>query len=723
MLMSSVLLDISLYKTITTFDFPKWIFLVLLAVLLTVGVKCAPRGKFQEQPFSLETSKCIKGFCAVAIILHHLSQYLVSLQKADVLFLFNDIGVVFVGIFFFFSGYGLYTSLKSKDNYLKGFVKKRFSTILIPFYACIFVFVLFALFTRKSFTTSELIAVLTGWNLINSHMWYVVEIAILYLAFFVIYKTIRNRNIATIVMSCVVLLMTIGSLLLGHKGMTIWFSGEWWYNTTFLFIIGILVSKNEEAVMAFAKRYYKILLPVFIVFSIGLGIATQYALNTWSYWNEYPGYPGYKEKFLCLIIQLPWVICTTITSLLLMLKLKFGNRVLKFLGSISLELYLIHNLFLTGLTDNTIASIPSVAMLIIFTYICSIAMAFVLSGIDKYLVAAINKRTLKPAINDGRIHSFDVMRLVMSFFVVAIHVPFRNNSSAVIAFGKTAVPFFLVISGYLLYRDDTSDMMKRLIKQTKRIFILMIASSTLYGILYILISYNQYHSFTMVKLMFTRNRIIDMLLYNMPLFSEHLWFFGSFFYALIILIVLTKTKLIKKVMFIAPALIVAYVLLSWYGSSEYHVYRNALLISFPYLMMGMLIRRFQNTIIRIPKVVLWIAMAVLCFTNMFELKYHVRGVAIPFVSAEIMVYVIVLLCLKYKDFGYGTLAEKLGSKYTLAIYILHIVPVLFMEEIFYMQAGFVTNFGPVTIFIFTLLVAMIIKIKYFLPGRKRVLEK
>lgn len=38
---------------------------------------------------------------------------------------FEDLGVLFVGFFFFCSGYGLITSFENKEHYLKGFLKKR----------------------------------------------------------------------------------------------------------------------------------------------------------------------------------------------------------------------------------------------------------------------------------------------------------------------------------------------------------------------------------------------------------------------------------------------------------------------------------------------------------------------------------------------------------------------------------------------------------------------
>ena len=200
------------YRSFISFEFPLVIIFPLLALLLLVGVKVSKRKEWQDNPFSLETSKAVQGFAAVCIILHHLSQELA--EKAGVLGDFEDLGVLFVGVFFFFSGYGLYTSLKTKENYLKGFLKKRLTTILIPFFTCNSLFVASICFEGAKLSPVETLTLLSGWYLLNSHMWYVVEIAILYLAFFAIYRLIKNRTAATVVMGIFVALMITGLLML-----------------------------------------------------------------------------------------------------------------------------------------------------------------------------------------------------------------------------------------------------------------------------------------------------------------------------------------------------------------------------------------------------------------------------------------------------------------------------------------------------------------------------
>ncbi|MBO4579089.1 MAG: acyltransferase [Clostridiales bacterium] len=704
------------FKEFTSLNIPIYVVLIALALLLLLGCKPSKLHEWQEEPLSHDNTKKIQGFAAVAIIVHHLSQELA--EQADAIGFFEDLGVLFVGIFFFFSGYGLYTRLKTKENYLKGFLKRRLTTVLVPFYICILVFTVAAFIRGKILTPLQLLGVLSGWSLINSHMWYIIEIAILYLAFFLIYRLIKNRTVATAVMGIFVAAMTAGSLMLCHgKDMSCsyWFQGEWWYNSTFLFVIGIIVAKHANGLRKIARKAYAVLLPVSAALTVVLGIQTRYMLKTYSYWSEIPGKdPAYLDKIRCLSVQLPWIIVFVCFVLLLMMKIRFTNPVLKVLGSISLELYLIHNLILTGLHDGSIFNVKSPGMYIILTIMISIGLAYILHGTDKYLIALITGKKKKPADPalkiSSHIHSIDLMRIVMAFFVVAIHMPFDGKAGNVfITYGKTAVPFFLVVCGYLLYREDNKEMMKRLIKQTKRILIFFIASNIFYMVFHAIYLRVTEHSFKGMAACFKPKALLDFLLYNFSPFSEHLWYLGSLLYALLIMLLLTKLKVMKYAMFAAPLLVAGYVVLSHLGVGEGYQLRNAILVGLGYTMMGMIIRRFEKKILdhKATAPILWIVFIICCVTAILELNHYRQGVAVPFVSCEILVYVIALLCLKYPDFGKGTLAEWLGRECSLTVYIMHIA-VMYL----FMMTGndrFFGKYGAITVFVTTTVIAALYK--------------
>lgn len=364
--------------------------LVVLFLFFLYRVKLTPAGCWHEDFLSLPVSKGLQGFCAVLIVMHHISQQLA--ENAGPLHWLENVGVCFVGIFFFFSGYGLLKSLLNKEDYLKGFFRKRMPVILIPFYVIIFIFLAFSLSIGDVYTPGELIGIITGWLLLNTHMWYIVEIAIFYIAFYFIFRFIKKRSTALAVMTVFVVLVTVGSLLLGHGDY--WFQGEWWFNTSLLFVIGMFIAQYETQIVAFIKRFYAAALVLFAAATALFFSATMYMLENYSYWSETETSLAYGDKFRCLSVQLPFVICFVFLLLIITMKVQFKNPILSFLGNISLELYLIHNLFLI-----LFSWIPGFVIedRVLFTFAvlcCSITAATILHFLDGKLIGLFKKKQI-----------------------------------------------------------------------------------------------------------------------------------------------------------------------------------------------------------------------------------------------------------------------------------------------------------------------------------------
>lgn len=401
------------------FSFSIWILILPLAYILLCGMKIKDAdyipsqkelrmmekgeldesevyGAWQKNPLDLKQSKALLGFFAVLIVMHHLVQT-IGAENASIFKVLENFGVCFVGAFFFYSGYGLMKSTMEKDGYLKGFFKKRFPTILIPFYLCTFVFLIVDICTGKQYTAGQWAGYLTGWILRNTHMWYIVEIAILYLAFYLCMRFIKNRKIAVGCMILFLCLLTVISLLLCHG--SYWFQGEWWYNSTLIFFFGIVVALKETKFLDFCKKNYLLLCSICLV---GFGAFTTlngYMLANHGYWTETATDPGYADKFMTLGPQLTMTFFFVSLLILISLKCRFENRVLDFLGKISLELYLIHNLFIMHLD-----MLSGIGIYVVSVLTCSILTASLLHEIITFVLCKINKRPyprpkdMRPAI-------------------------------------------------------------------------------------------------------------------------------------------------------------------------------------------------------------------------------------------------------------------------------------------------------------------------------------
>ena len=179
------------------------------------------------------------------------------------------------------------------------------------------------------------------------------------------------------------------SLRLGHDKTTptqgLWLHGEWWYNTTLLLPAGILFAKWEKPILSFVRKFYAIVLIVAALLTAFLYKETLFMLRTKGYWVEWDGYAGYKEKLQTLAVQTPFVLLAVFTVIVILQKIEFGNKILDFLGSIALELDLVHNLFLLYMP----ASIR--VWYIRGCYGASIALATVLHVADHKLIGLIRQ--------------------------------------------------------------------------------------------------------------------------------------------------------------------------------------------------------------------------------------------------------------------------------------------------------------------------------------------
>ena len=96
------------------------LFAVLLAILLLWNCGYSD---FNQEYLSKDNSRIIKGFCSILIVIHHIAQR----TTGGIIFpVFGYIGFLAVGVFFFYSGYGVMVQYELKgQRYLERFFGSR----------------------------------------------------------------------------------------------------------------------------------------------------------------------------------------------------------------------------------------------------------------------------------------------------------------------------------------------------------------------------------------------------------------------------------------------------------------------------------------------------------------------------------------------------------------------------------------------------------------------
>lgn len=352
---------------------------VVLAVLLLWGGKFAfRRGQFHEDSTSLEVTKSLRGFAAIGVILHHISQQS-AFQWAGggkgpgELSIFVNAGFFFVAIFFFCSGFGLIKSLQTKQDYLNGFIKKRvWKAILIPFYVNVVLYAIYNVCVGNKFPTIQWVTKFLGLTLMNEYAWYPIVLSVLYVAFYLIFKNVKNRKVAFFLMFVVIFLQGVFFAFNGHfawwagkknwwlssgpdewwkqQGI-IWYFGEWWVNSCIAFLIGMIFGQYEEKIKNWFKKLYILKLVGCLVLFYGFYLLSKYAQGKYGYWSEWNGQgPGILNKFICFCAQLPEVSMFVISIFAVMLVYHAENPVSKFFGNLSYETYMMNYIPITVFT-------------------------------------------------------------------------------------------------------------------------------------------------------------------------------------------------------------------------------------------------------------------------------------------------------------------------------------------------------------------------------------
>lgn len=361
---------------------------VILPILLLFKAKISKKGEWNDA-FSLDQTKSFQGFLAVCIMLHHIGQKTCAswlfppTRIVHGLDLFVPIGYLLVSFFLFFNGYGAYKSFHSKPNYLKGFVKRRILPVVLALYSTTLIFFVARLLVGEKMDLKGALLYLTSVKLCNPNTWYVIVLPFFYLAFYLAFKFIKNDHLAV----TAVCLFVGGYMLLGtridHNDYLI--CGQWWWNCVHMFPIGIVFAKYEKKIIPHLQKYYPIYLIIAVLALYPLYQLSCYASNVFSYYGENFFAPDKVfRRRMTLLSEMLVCIDFVFVCLLPGMKIKIGNKFLRFMGTITLEFYLIHGLFVE-LCDHTFAGgvpspfpIKNVFLYVIVVFVCGVPSAILL---------------------------------------------------------------------------------------------------------------------------------------------------------------------------------------------------------------------------------------------------------------------------------------------------------------------------------------------------------
>lgn len=211
-----------------------------------------------DSAFSFERTKRLKGMLILGVFIFHFCNFFPTEVRPD-------IGHTMVGAFFMLSGFGLLESFKRKKNYLDGFVGKKTARLLVPVWIAgiIVLIVNWTVYNNHLVLTENayLYDVISG-GVTTTGTWFVVELIILYLFFYLAFKYLKMKWAIVAVSLATFLLMVI--LSPQKYGM--------WYASGMMFPVGLIISYWKDKIESFVPH---LILAISIIVSIILALSME----------------------------------------------------------------------------------------------------------------------------------------------------------------------------------------------------------------------------------------------------------------------------------------------------------------------------------------------------------------------------------------------------------------------------------------------------------------
>ncbi|MDF2551356.1 MAG: hypothetical protein K0R77_631 [Chryseobacterium sp.] len=303
----------------------------------------------------------------------------------------------------------------------------------------------------------------------------------------------------------------------------------------------------------------------------------------------------------------------------------------------------------------------------------------------------------------GRNLTIDILKIVLAFFVVFLHMNFLKETYPVLSYVlvnglfRIAVPVFLVITGFYFFHIDHS---KKLKKWLFRTFLLY----TIWMMIYI--SYWKDNEQVLLTLIFG---------------YHHLWYLIGTCFSGAILFLLRKQNS-SLLFFLAVFLFLIGYGVQILGNLHYFekekdsvlnmylLYRNFLFVCFPFLTIGFLINRHQTDLSKYKNSYLLLILSVFCVMSEAFFNYY----SVSAESTDILfslLFACPLVFLYFKNVYIKTNTKILANLST-AIYVVH--PLI-------MKSSFYTQIQSYQVLIFLLLLIPISFALVFLNNKSKYL--
>ncbi len=278
-------------------------------------------------------------------------------------------------------------------------------------------------------------------------------------------------------------------------------------------------------------------------------------------------------------------------------------------------------------------------------------------------------------MNTQKNNTLELLKLFASYMVVFVHISFYGKMGITVdALARFAVPFFFLVSGYYSYQITC----KKIKKRIKNIFSLLVLSAICCSVfeIVVLLKYNTAGLIELVNKCTDLSTYVNLVVFNMPVISGHLWYLLAVLYVYVVFYFVTKFNVKEKTVFaLSFALLLLHILLGE-GLSvlgivlPIHFVRNFALMGIPFFALGLFVKKYENKFESIPNYMIFAFIAIGVLETLFSRFFF--GVNELYIGSLFVLLAIVCLFIKRANVKYPSFLMALEGCSTY-IYIFHIM--------------------------------------------------
>lgn len=312
-----------------------------------------------ENYLSKDTTLAIKGIFIMLVFLSHARSYVDFNFITDtyVIQFLNMVGQLMVTLFLFYSGYGIYESIKRKDmKYVDSLPVNRIGKTFFDFSIAIFLFILLNIFLNKKLVLSNVLLSFTGWSSIGNSNWYMFAIFTLYILTYVSFKLFGKNKFISI---CCMTVLSFGYVYVMSKLKPNVFS-----NTYLCYMAGMWYSYFKDVINKILNKHMVLYYVLFVVL-LGLFIYL------------------YPDRHHHLMYHNAVCIFFSLSVILLSMKITFNSKILIWLGKNLFWIYILQRIPMMILVHYGVADF-SPLLFILVSFVVTLFMS-------KYMMILSNK--------------------------------------------------------------------------------------------------------------------------------------------------------------------------------------------------------------------------------------------------------------------------------------------------------------------------------------------